>query len=109
MKAATVAGPTPRVEQTSPQPHIPLKMLPASLELLVDVLREHWAKGATKPLRSTIAINLTAKDKSVYKKAGVLKFSQYTALAEQAKVILVGGAQATAWISLHPDFQPSGK
>ncbi|KAJ6546474.1 hypothetical protein DFH09DRAFT_1171138 [Mycena vulgaris] len=71
---------------------------------LVESLEKQKAKGIPRPLRSTISVDIIGKDKKLYKKAGVEKFSQFVALAEKAKIIELGGREGHAWISLHPDW-----
>ncbi|KAG2146931.1 NYN domain-containing protein [Suillus bovinus] len=53
---------------------------------------------------SPIAIDLLQHDKNVYLNAGVTRFAQYTALAESASLIQLGGREGDAWIALHPDL-----
>jgi hypothetical protein len=80
------------------------KTVPSLFTTLVESLQKQRDKGIPRPLRSVISIDIIAKDKKLYERAGVQKFSQYSALAEKAKIITLGGTQATAWISLHPDW-----
>jgi hypothetical protein len=77
----------------------PLKFLP-----LINRLLLARSKGEMKSSRSTIAIDLIQRDKNVYLRAGVTRFAHYTALAEQASLIQLGGREGDAWITLHPDL-----
>ncbi|KAG1778550.1 NYN domain-containing protein [Suillus placidus] len=77
----------------------PLKFLP-----LINRLLLARSKREMKSSRSTIAIDLVQYDKSVYLRAGVTRFAQYTALAEQASLVQLGGREGDAWITLHPDL-----
>lgn len=77
----------------------PSKFLP-----LINRLLLARSKGEMKSLRSTIAVELVQHDKSVYMRAGVSRFAQYTALAERASLIRLGGREGDAWITLHPDL-----
>ncbi|KAJ7046566.1 hypothetical protein C8F04DRAFT_1172478 [Mycena alexandri] len=79
------------------------KVVPAIFKSLVASLEKQRAKGVPRPLRSVVSLEIM-KDKQLYQRAGVQKFSQFAALAEQAGIIKLGGAQAAAWISLHPDW-----
>jgi hypothetical protein len=77
----------------------PLKFLP-----LINRLLLARSKGEMKSFRSIIAIDLVQHDKNVYLRAGVTRFAQYTALAEQASLIQLGGREGDAWIALHPNL-----
>ncbi|KAG1832694.1 NYN domain-containing protein [Suillus variegatus] len=77
----------------------PLKFLPLMNRLLLA-----RSKGEMKPSRSTIAAELVQHDKNVYLSAGVTRFAQYTALAEHASLIQLGGREGDAWITLHPNL-----
>ncbi|KAG2061459.1 hypothetical protein BDR06DRAFT_946888 [Suillus hirtellus] len=77
----------------------PLKFLP-----LINRLLLARSKGEMKPSRSIIAADLMQQDKNVYLSAGVTRFAQYTALAEHASLIQLGGREGDAWITLHPNL-----
>ncbi|KAG2349378.1 hypothetical protein BDR05DRAFT_985929 [Suillus weaverae] len=77
----------------------PMKFLP-----LINRLLLARSKREMKSSRSLIAIDLVQYDKSVYLRAGVTRFAQYTALAEQASLVQLGGREGDAWITLHPDL-----
>ena len=89
------AAPSPQVIPTPPQ------VIPTIFVILVQTLQAHRAKGVTRPLRSAVAIEI-AKGGATYKKAGVDKFSRYTALAEKQGIIEMGILQTGAWMSLKP-------
>ena len=71
---------------------------------LIHLLLAARESGITHPSRSTIASDLVQSDKQVYQRAGVLRFREYTALAEQVGIIELGGREADAWIALHPNW-----
>ncbi|KAG6866075.1 hypothetical protein C0991_008827 [Blastosporella zonata] len=90
----------PLVQQSQP------KLVPPVFALLVKRLEFHRSKGFYRPFRSGIAVELMNTDNLLYKRAGVERFSQYTALAEKAGIIELGGKEGDAWIALHPDWYP---
>ena len=71
---------------------------------LIHLLLAAQGRGIIRPSRSTIAVDLVQSDKQVYQRAGVSKFQDYTALAEQAGIIELGGSAGGAWIALHPNW-----
>ena len=71
---------------------------------LVHLLLAARESGITRPSRSTIAVSLVQSDGQVYERAGVSRFRDYTALAEQAGIIELGGSAGDAWIALHPNW-----
>ena len=81
------------------------KILPPEFTLLVNILKEEQRKGIVRASRSTISTTLVQKDKLLYKRAGVTRFGEYTALAERVGIVRLGGREGGAWISLHPDWQ----
>ncbi|KAJ7752064.1 NYN domain-containing protein [Mycena metata] len=101
--AVPEARPAPR--KSIPTPIIPPtpKVVPAIFKSLVASLEKQRAKGIPRPLRSIVSVDIM-KDKQLYQRAGVQKFSQFAGLAEKAGIIKLGGTQASAWISLHPDL-----
>ncbi|KAG6376081.1 hypothetical protein JVT61DRAFT_2052 [Boletus reticuloceps] len=76
----------------------------AMFKPLVHLLLAARESGIFRPSRSTVALALVQSDKQVYQRAGVSKFRDYTALAEQAGIIELGGLGASAWIMLHPNW-----
>ncbi|KAG9318409.1 hypothetical protein JVU11DRAFT_500 [Chiua virens] len=76
----------------------------AMFKPLVYLLLAAQEKGIARPLRSPIAVDLVLLDKQVYQRAGVSRFREYTALAEQANIIELGGTAGDAWIALHPNW-----
>ena len=71
---------------------------------LIDLLLAARERGIARPTRSTIALDLVQSNKQVYQHAGVSRFRDYTALAEQAGIIELGGREGGAWIALHPNW-----
>ncbi|KAJ6541815.1 NYN domain-containing protein [Mycena capillaripes] len=104
------AGPSVHANMLFPTSTIPTavqlmpKTVPAIFKTLVECLEQHRAKGISRPLRGTIALDIIKKEKQLYQRAGVERFSQYSALAEKEKIVTLGGNQGSAWISLHPDW-----
>ncbi|KAF7295107.1 NYN domain-containing protein [Mycena indigotica] len=76
------------------------KAIPVIFQPLVDAILSQRARGISKPLRSVIGSEIVGGP-SVYAAAGVKQFRQYTALAEQNRIIQMGGAQGEEWIMLH--------
>jgi hypothetical protein len=86
----------------------PLRPVPASqFEILVRELRRQRANGLYRPSRSSIAVELLKQDNLVYKRVGVSRFKDYTALAVEAGIAIVGGVGGDAWISLPPEEKPT--
>jgi hypothetical protein len=82
-----------------------LRRSPPEFALLVDLLKQEHLKGNPRASRSTISIALIQQDSLIYKRAGVTRFSHYTAIAEKSGIIQMGGKEGDAWISLHPDWR----
>ncbi|KAJ7684979.1 hypothetical protein DFH06DRAFT_1157041 [Mycena polygramma] len=78
--------------------------VPSVFRPLVDVLEKHRAKGITRPLRSAVGSELVGLAESVYKRTGATNFGQLAALAEQQKIVQLGGSNGNAWISFHRDW-----
>ncbi|KIM80867.1 hypothetical protein PILCRDRAFT_822164 [Piloderma croceum F 1598] len=86
----------------------PLRTVPASqFEILVKELRKQQTNGLCRPSRSSIAVELLKQDNLVYKRAGVSRFKDYTALAVEAGIAVIGGVEGDAWISLPPEEKPT--
>ncbi|KAF9533388.1 NYN domain-containing protein [Crepidotus variabilis] len=68
-------------------------------DALIDVLRAHRLKGRSNPLRSAIGLEL-AKRGNVYGKAGAANFKDYVTLAEKEGLVVLGGRDGYAWITL---------
>ncbi|CAA7265191.1 unnamed protein product [Cyclocybe aegerita] len=81
--------------------------VPPTFAILVEALRNHRLKGTLRPLRSTIAVEIS-KNGATYRNAGVAKFSQYVALAQQRGIIDLGGSDGADWISLRPGWGTKG-
>ncbi|KAI4518292.1 hypothetical protein K525DRAFT_208883 [Schizophyllum commune Loenen D] len=85
--------------------HVPQLPLSA-FKPLVRLLRALRQMGDLRPRRSLVSMNLVLQDPDVFKKAGVAWFEEYSAAAEAAGVVEMGG-QADAWIALaEPDHAP---
>ena len=74
-------------------------VVPDKFKILVQCLKSHRSKGSLRPLRSIIAVEIACNG-TTYRQAGVLKFGQYVAMAEQAGIVEMGGSESTAWIGL---------
>ncbi|KAJ7692498.1 hypothetical protein B0H16DRAFT_1653206, partial [Mycena metata] len=103
--AVPEARPAPRKSIPTPIPPIPRtpKVVPAIFKSLVASLEQQRAKGIPRPLRSVVSSDIM-KDKQLYQRAGVQRFSQFAELAEKAGIIKLGHTQTSIWISLHPDW-----
>jgi len=84
---------------SSPSPHT-RDSIPSEFVPLVEFLVKEKQKGNTKALRSNVAFSLFKEDQMVYSRAGVANFSGYSALAEKAGVVQMGGTDGEAWIAL---------
>ncbi|KAJ6541766.1 NYN domain-containing protein [Mycena capillaripes] len=106
-----VAGPSVHANMLFPTPTIRTavqpapKSVPPMFKTLAECLEQHRANGTSRPLRSIIAVEIIKKEKQLYQRAGVEKFSQYVALAEKAGIVTLGTIQTAAWISLHPNWR----
>ncbi|KAG6846565.1 hypothetical protein H0H93_013171 [Arthromyces matolae] len=80
------------------------KSIPVIYQPLVASLQQYRSKGFHQPLRSKFATDLIMQHPGLYQKAGVKKFSQYSALAHEAGMISLGGKDGLAWISLCPEW-----
>ncbi|KAJ6513882.1 NYN domain-containing protein [Mycena vitilis] len=78
--------------------------VPSVFQPLVDVLEKHRVKGITRPLRSAVGADLVSLAETVYKRTGATNFGQLAALAEQQKIVQLGGSNGNAWISFHRDW-----
>jgi hypothetical protein len=97
--------PRPEVESTAEIGPAGARHSPPEFAALVELLKKEHLKGSTQIARSTIALALTQQDKMVYLRAGVQKFSEYSALAVNAGIAQMGGIGGDAWIALHPDWR----
>ncbi|KAJ6486081.1 hypothetical protein C8R47DRAFT_1128944 [Mycena vitilis] len=112
------AGPSTHVDMLPPTPAMnvesipatvlsepPAKIIPPVFKTLVECLQKYRAKGIVRPFRSSVASDIIQSDKQLYERAGVTKFAQYSAMAQDAKIVILGGPPAAGtWISLHPDW-----
>ncbi|KAJ7489913.1 NYN domain-containing protein [Mycena galericulata] len=99
-----VAGPSQPIPAPA-QRNGSQKMVAPQFQALVDVLAKYKAKGVNQPLRSVIGYELVGLAKTMYQEAGAHSFGQFTALAEQAKIVQLGGRDGKAWISIHRGLQ----
>ncbi|KAG0705181.1 NYN domain-containing protein, partial [Suillus ampliporus] len=76
-QAPSIESVEDKIRRTTPPQFLPL----------INLLLLARSKGNIKPSRSIIAVDLVQFDKNVYKRAGVTRFAQYTALAEQASLL----------------------
>jgi hypothetical protein len=100
LSSATVSA-TPQTPANPFQPHpsISFLVVPDQFKILVQCLNLHRSKGRLRPLRSNVALEVACNG-TTYRQAGVLKFSQYVAMAEKAGIVETGGSEAAAWICL---------
>ncbi|KAI0948335.1 hypothetical protein AcW1_005575 [Taiwanofungus camphoratus] len=99
-KGPAGSGNTP---QTGP---VPAEFIP-----LVRVLRRQLKAGVSRVAFAQMGSLLLQESAEVYKRAGVTKLSEYTALAEEAKIVVQdvdfwapGGMDGNRWVRLHPRF-----
>jgi len=67
---------------------------------LVTCLVNRQKGGTSQPLRSAIGLILGP---TVYATAGVSSLREYLALAVEANIVELGGADGHAWVKAHPD------
>lgn len=84
--------------RTEPQTEAP-QIGNSAFEPLLQFLREARAEGKTTVLRSQVG-GVLAKDKAVYKDAGVKGFGEYIALAVARDLVAVGGEGGKEWVRL---------
>ncbi|PIL23772.1 hypothetical protein GSI_13522 [Ganoderma sinense ZZ0214-1] len=75
--------------------------IPHFFHPLVKALEESRLRGLLKPLRSWVGLRIPA---GTYADARVSSFKRYTAAAEKAGLVELGGLQAKAWIALRPEW-----
>ena len=68
---------------------------------LVEILQSHISKGTIRPLRGTVALQIS---KETYHRAGVSRFGQYMAAAHAAGIIELGGRSGYDWVGLQPKW-----
>jgi len=76
-------------------------VVPPMFIVLVNILQAFRLKGDLRPRRALVGDKLSKKN---FHAAGVKKFSQYSALAEQKGIVQLGGESGNAWITLNPPF-----
>lgn len=72
---------------------------------LVVVMEDLRKEGSASPLRSTVALRLLQVSRAIYVQAGTGSFKDYSAAAERAGVVTMGGTGGHAWISLNAEFR----
>ena len=87
------------VEAPTPLQPLSFPAVPVKFKILVRCLKSYRSKGNTRPLRSNVALEIACNG-TTYRQAGVKKFCDYAAMAEEAGIIELGGWQGTAWIAL---------
>jgi hypothetical protein len=87
------------VEAASPLQPPTCPLVPDKFKILVRCLKAHRSHGRIRLLRSKIALEIACNG-TTYRRAGVLKFSQYVAMAAQAGIVELGGSGLVAWIAL---------
>ncbi len=75
--------------------------IPRFFHPLVKALEESRLRGLLRPLRSWVGLRIPV---GTYADAKVSSFKQYTAAAETAGFVELGGLQAKAWIALRPEW-----
>lgn len=78
--------------------------IPAHFLGLVQILEEFRLNGVPRPYRSAVAVKLKGQCYDVYKRAGVIGWKEYAAVAEETGLVVLGGMYGEAWIALHPDW-----
>lgn len=77
--------------------------------LMVSLLNEARRAGRPQMLRSQLSVQLKQHNPDVFVTAGVFKFKDYAALAEQHGVVELGGSEGSAWIALRPEWYSQGR
>lgn len=97
-----IMKPSRVIEDTTPVTSLHAKPVPSEFQILVKELRRQQTFGRSSPTRSVVAGELVKQDKLVYKRAKVNTFKNYITFAVKAQIVVIGGAEGNAWISLHP-------
>ena len=87
------------VEAASPLQPLACPLVPDKFKILVRCLKAHKSKGRIRLLRSKIALQIACNG-TTYRQAGVLRFSQYVAMAAEAGIVELSGSGLVAWIAL---------
>ncbi|KAL1741709.1 NYN domain-containing protein [Schizophyllum fasciatum] len=72
----------------------------ARFQPLIVVLQAHLRANDPYARRSLVGSELITRDPNIYARAGLVGFKEYTAAAEAAGVVVLGGLHAAAWIAL---------
>ena len=97
MADVPVPEPLPRLHDVT----VCFSSIPHFFHPLVQALEESRMSGTSQPLRSWVGLRIP---RGTYAQANVATFKQYTAAAEKAGLVELGGLQAKAWISLRPEW-----
>ncbi|KAI5899957.1 uncharacterized protein SCHCODRAFT_02024849 [Schizophyllum commune H4-8] len=76
----------------------------ALFQPLIGVLQAHLRTNDPYPRRSLVGSELIAGHPRVYAQANVAGFKEYSAAAEAAGVVVLGGLHAAAWIALTVEY-----
>ncbi|KAJ7597845.1 NYN domain-containing protein [Mycena floridula] len=97
----SVVNPQASTSALPPQSQV-IKSLPQCFLPLVTLLQDLKNKGVRQPHRGTVAVMLGDQRviQALYKQANVQSFREYSLLAEKAGIVVMGGEQGGAWISL---------
>ena len=86
--------------QISADPRQPTSITdPMKFKILIQCLKLHRSTGICRPLRSKIGLEIN-QNGTTYRKAGVLKFSEYIEMAKTAGIVDLGGVGGAAWVAL---------
>ncbi|KAL1741706.1 NYN domain-containing protein [Schizophyllum fasciatum] len=77
---------------------------PSAFKPLVRVLVALRNVGENRPKRSLVGNALLATCPDAYAQAGVKSFKQYVEAAEHAGVVLLGGADGSAWVAMSAEY-----
>lgn len=78
--------------------------IPPAFKVLWQTLERYRSRGVSRPLRSKVALEITAQNSSAYKQAGVQRFGQYVDIAVRTGIVEIGGKEGEAWIALCPGW-----
>lgn len=76
----------------------------ALFQPLIRVLQAHLRSNDPYPRRSLVGSELITSHPRVYAQANVAGFKEYSAAAEAAGVVVLGGLHAAAWIALTVEY-----
>ncbi|KAI0683641.1 hypothetical protein BC835DRAFT_731267 [Cytidiella melzeri] len=76
---------------------------------LIRILDDARLAGTPRMLRTNVAVQLKTYNQNVYTEAGVTRFKDYAALAEERGIVILGGVMGSAWIALHSNWYGRGR